>query len=346
MAAEQSGNRPNIILIFVDDMGYSDLGCYGSGTQTPNLDRLADNGLRFTDFYNTPRCCPSRASIMTGLTPHKAGVGWMNFNWVSNVDPDADGYVGTLNKNCVTIAEALKPAGYRSYISGKWHLTADQTNKETWPYGRGFDRSFACIAGTENYFEPKYLTLDDKFYRPPKDCYYTDLIGDYAVKFVDEHFTEHADNPFFMYMPFTAPHFPLQAPEDRVAKYKGRFDHGYEVENKERYERMKELGVIKPQWERSTKPERVPEWDSLPEDEKNWRALVIPRFTTVMPFIRLMDNHWCQFSRAESSMIAGIYILNTKEMGCCAGEITKWCGSLVNRGNFMKWQMIGARITI
>lgn len=141
--------KPNIIVILVDDMGFSDLGCFGGEALTPNLDKLARRGIRFTDFYCTPRCCPSRASLLTGLAPHKAGVGWMSFDWLSRVDPRADGYVGTLNTRCVTIAEALKPAGYKSYISGKWHLTSRQDDKSTWPTARGFDRAMAAASPNE-----------------------------------------------------------------------------------------------------------------------------------------------------------------------------------------------------
>ncbi len=315
-------SRPNIVLILVDDMGYADIGCYGSGTQTPNLDGLAANGVRFTDFYCTPRCCPSRASIMTGLTPHKAGVGWMNFDWPEALDPEADGYTGTLNPHCVTIPEALKPAGYRSYISGKWHLTAAMEDKTTWPTARGFDRSFSCIAGGTTYFKPQFLTLDERFYRPPEQCYATDLIGDFSAQFVSEHFHSHAEQPFFMYVAYTAPHFPIQAPPERVAAYKGRFDHGYEEENRQRYERMVRLGVVKPEWERAPKPARVPAWNDLPEQEQQRLARVMETYAAM---VEIMDENVGKLVAAleEHGALDNTLIMFLSDNGACAeGGVT------------------------
>ena len=144
-------NPPNILLVMNDDMGYSDIGCYGGEIQTPNLDKLAANGIRFTQFYNTARCCPTRASILTGLHPHQVGVGWMT------TDLDEDGYRGDLNDRCVTIAEALEPAGYATYMSGKWHVSSQISPdgpKHSWPCQRGFDRYYGILGGASNYWQP------------------------------------------------------------------------------------------------------------------------------------------------------------------------------------------------
>ena len=309
--------RPNIVVILVDDMGYSDLNCYGSGTRTPHLDALAAGGLRFTDFYNTPRCCPSRASLLTGLTPHKAGVGWMTFDWRTDFDPDADGYAGTLNRRCLTIPEALKPAGYRSYLSGKWHLTADFVDKETWPPARGFDRSFACIAGGSNYFEPEYLTLDEKFYVAPRPCYLTDLIGDFAVDFVGEHFAAHSEDPFFMYVAFTAPHFPIMAPAAKVEGYRGRFDHGHAAERAARYARMQELGVIREEWGLSPRPDDVPPWESFSDEQK---AIESEMMATYAAMVEVMDENVGKLVRALEThgALEDTLILFLSDNGGCA----------------------------
>lgn len=309
--------RPNIIVILVDDMGYSDLNCYGSGTRTPHLDALAAGGLRFTDFYNTPRCCPSRASLLTGLTPHKAGVGWMTFDWRTDFDPKADGYAGTLNRRCLTIPEALKPAGYRSYIAGKWHLTADFVDRSTWPPARGFDRSFACIAGGSNYFEPQFLTLDEKFYVAPQPCYLTDLIGDFSVDFVDEHYAEHGDDPFFMYVAFTAPHFPIMAPDARVETYRGRFDHGHAVEHEQRYARMRKLGVIKDEWGLSPRPETVPAWESFSAEEQ---AVESEMMATYAAMVEIMDENVGKLVAAleRHDVLENTLILFLSDNGGCA----------------------------
>ena len=187
-----AAEKPNIIYIMSDDMGYSDIGCYGSEIDTPNLNALADRGLRFTQFYNTARCCPTRACLLTGLYPHQAGVGHM-MN-----DRGFDGYRGDLNRNCVTIPEALKSAGYKSYMSGKWHVTKEASpktdaDKFNWPLQRGFDRFYGTIHGAGSFFDPNTLTRDNQYISPydddqyqPKDMangefYYTDAIADHAV---------------------------------------------------------------------------------------------------------------------------------------------------------------------
>ena len=249
-----AANRPNILIILADDVGFSDIGCYGGEIATPNLDALAAGGLRFTQFYNTARCCPTRASLLTGLHPHQAGVGHM-MN-----DRGHDGYRGTLNHQCVTIAEALKPAGYRSYAVGKWHVTPGQTAKlltatNNWPLQRGFDRFYGTIHGAGSYFDPSSLVRDrrlitaanDREYQA-REFYYTDAIADHAVKFIREHARDRRDAPFFLYTAFTAAHWPLHAKESDIAKYKGRYDTGYEAIRIERLAKLKQLGLLDRRW--------------------------------------------------------------------------------------------------
>ncbi len=240
--------RPNIIVILADDMGFSDLGCYGGEIDTPNLDSLAKTGVRFTQFYNTARCCPTRASLLTGLYPHQAGIGHMTD------DRGHNGYRGDLNRNCVTIAEALRPAGYSTYAVGKWHVTkalraTTLEEKNNWPLQRGFDRFYGTIIGGGSFWDPSFLTRDntpvsafaDPEYKPADGFYYTDAISDHAVRFVREH---KAEKPFFLYVAYTAAHWPMHAREADIAKYKGRYDAGYQAVRDARYQRMLELGVI------------------------------------------------------------------------------------------------------
>jgi arylsulfatase len=253
--AAVAADKPNIIYIMSDDMGYSDIGCYGSEIETPNLDKLAENGLRFTQFYNTARCCPTRACLLTGLYPHQAGVGHM-MN-----DRGHDGYRGDLNRNCVTIAEALKSANYRSYLSGKWHVTkvvdpGGEDDKHNWPLQRGFDRFYGTIHGAGSFFDPNTLTRGNTFVSPYDDpeygpiqmangqFYYTDAIADHAARFVREHHFQHGDQPFFLYVSFTAAHWPMHALEHDIAKYRGKYDAGYDAIRDSRYERMIQLGLI------------------------------------------------------------------------------------------------------
>ena len=165
----QQDNRPNIILIMSDDMGYSDIGCYGGEIQTPNLDQLAADGVRFTQFYNTGRCCPTRGALLSGLYSHQSGIGWMM------TDRGYDGYRGDLNRNCVTIAEAMRPAGYRTYMAGKWHVTKyiqPQGPKDNWPAQRGFDRFYGTITGAGSFFDPGTLTRDNTMISPFADKEY------------------------------------------------------------------------------------------------------------------------------------------------------------------------------
>ncbi len=258
-----SGSKPNIILIMSDDMGFSDIGCYGSEIDTPNLDGLAENGLRFTQFYNTARCCPTRASLMTGLYQHQAGIGHMTGDY------GRPGYRGDLNNNCVTIAQALKPAGYSTYMSGKWHVTPykpEGGSQHNWPLQRGYDRFFGTIHGAGSFFDPNSLTLDNRHIPPWKDFYYTDAISDFAVRYIKEH---RAENPFFMYVAYTAAHWPMQAWEKDIAKYKGRYDKGWDELRKERHDKLKKMGLVDPNWQLTPRDKHVLTWQDEPM--KDWQ---------------------------------------------------------------------------
>jgi len=241
-------SKPNIIVILADDMGFSDLGCFGGEIKTPNLDKLASNGLRFNQFYNTARCCPTRASLLTGLYPHTAGVGHMVY------ETPLAGYKGDLNKNTPTIAEVLAPAGYRNYAVGKWHVTRytnEKAPQHNWPLQRGFHKYYGTLQGGGSFYDPYTLTRDntpisayaDPEYKPKK-FYYTDAISDHAVKFINDHKRDQAEKPFFMYVAYTAAHWPMHALDEDVAKYKGVYDKGYEAIRQARFEKSKSLGMI------------------------------------------------------------------------------------------------------
>jgi arylsulfatase A-like enzyme len=248
MSTVSGAERPNVIVILADDMGYSDIGCYGSEIDTPHLDGLAANGLRFTQFYNTARCCPTRASLLTGLYPHQTGVGHMTNDY------GFEGYRGNLNQKCMTFGEVLRPAGYRTYMSGKWHVTLDDTatsSKHNWPVQRGFDKFYGTISGAGSFWDPWSLVRQntpisafaDDQYRP-KEYYYTNAISDHAVSFIDSHYENTAEQPFFLYVAYTAAHWPMHAPESEIAKYKGQYAAGYQVLREKRFNKMKSLGVI------------------------------------------------------------------------------------------------------
>jgi arylsulfatase A-like enzyme len=263
--------RPNIILIMSDDMGFSDIGCYGSEIDTPNLDGLAAGGLRFTHFHNTARCCPTRASLQTGLYPHQAGIGHMM------EDTGYPAYRGDLNDRCVTIAEVLRPAGYRTYMTGKWHVTHYMNKdgpKHNWPLQRGYERYYGTIQGAGNYYDPATLCRDNTYITPyndtdykPEVYYYTNAISDNAARYVREHCEQSPDKPFFMYVAFTAAHWPMHALPEDVAKYKGKYDKGYGYYRRQRFERLKELGLIHKDWDLSP---QAGDWEGF--ENKQWEA--------------------------------------------------------------------------
>lgn len=273
-AAEPS--RPNIIVIMSDDMGYSDIGCYGGEIETTVLDRLANGGLRFTQFYNTARCCPTRASLLTGLYPHQAGIGHMM------EDSGFDGYRGDLNRQCRTLAEVVKPAGYATFATGKWHVTKHvkpNGDKSNWPLQRGFDRFYGTIHGAGSFYDPNSLTRDNAMISPyndpeykPKTYYYTDAISDQMSRFILEHHDKSPDQPFLGYVTYTAAHWPMHALPEDIAKYSGRFDAGYAAIRKARLERMKALGVVSPETVLSPQAE---DWDKVEHREWELRCMEV-----------------------------------------------------------------------
>ena len=256
---------PNIIIILADDMGYSDIGSFGGEIETPNLDRLASQGMSFTQFYNAGRCCPTRASLLTGLYPHQAGVGAM-------VSPgDRPGYLGRLNETSATFAEVLRQSGYQTFMSGKWHVTHYNYNDpeptlhpETWPLQRGFDRFFGTLAGGGSYFTPVSLMSDNEFIEPGEDFYYTDEINDHAAGFIQE---ADKDNPFVLYVSHVAPHWPLHALPEDIDKFKGEYDIGWDMIRERRYKRMIDAGILDPSWPLTPRDDRVAAWEEAPDKE-------------------------------------------------------------------------------
>lgn len=254
--------KPNIILILADDMGWSDLGCYGSEIETPHLDALARGGVRFTQFYNTARCCPTRAALLTGLYQHQAGIGHMVGN------DGIPSYQGFLNDRCVTLAEVLKPAGYATLMTGKWHVGSAPGQ---WPLDRGFDRFWGTPAGGGVYFKDTLLIRTEAFFvsgskriEAPDDLYVTDTFTERALEFVDEAVTR-ARQPFFLYLAHIAPHWPLQAKPADIAKYAGRFDRGWDVERERRFARQKEMGLVSREAVLSPRDPQAKAWSEMPE---------------------------------------------------------------------------------
>jgi arylsulfatase A-like enzyme len=268
VAAEME--RPNIVVVLVDDMGFSDIGCYGSEIPTPNLDRLAERGIRFTQFYNGARCSPTRASLLTGLYPHQAGMGWLD----NMVEPKSRGIHGKLLPRCVTIAEVLREAGYFTAMTGKWHLGQQHGCV---PWKRGFDRSLNARYG-EVYFPQEtdrpgtshlYLNGEEIPKDSPvlgKDWYSTDLFTDWGLKFIDEARAE--KKPFFLYIAQGAVHFPLRAPPEIIEKYRGKYMEGWDKLRAQRHARQIAMGLVDPRWPLAPRPMESPAWETRPEDRK------------------------------------------------------------------------------
>lgn len=276
---KSSAQRPNVIIIMADDLGYSDLGCFGGEINTPHLDRLAKNGLRMTNFYNNSRCCPTRASLLTGQYAHKVGLA-NNGN--------------ALTRNGVTIAELLKENGYQTGMVGKWHLSDDITKPtkeeqlkwldhhgypddhfasvESYPINRGFQKHYGIIWGVVNYFDPFSLVEGEKIIKEvPKGYYITDAINQKSVEYINE-FTAN-QKPFFLYVAHTAPHWPLHAKPEDIAKYKGKYDMGWDELRKQRYARMVKLGLINPQTTKLIDVDgKNPKWEQLSAQEKEIQA--------------------------------------------------------------------------
>lgn len=263
-SVQNRDNRPNIVVILVDDMGYSDIGCFGSEIRTPAIDRLATEGVRFTQFYNCARCCPTRASILTGLYPHQAGVGHM----VANLGVRS--YQGYLRDDCVTIAEVLREAGYRTMMSGKWHVGGSYTiNSEEWhpgtpdaprPVDRGFQEHWGTLGGAGSYFRPHTLIHNETLIEVPDEGFYlTDAITDRAVDMIDG--TADAEEPFFLYLAYTAPHWPLHALPEDIERYRGTYRKGWDALRTARHETLKGNGILDPRWPISPRDETVPTWD-------------------------------------------------------------------------------------
>lgn len=247
--------RANIVVIMADDMGFSDIGCFGSEIRTPNLDRLAAGGVRLTQFYNCARCCPTRASLLTGLYNHQAGIGHM----VNQRTYPA--YQGYLNDSCVTLAEAMRPAGYHVAMSGKWHVGEDRPH---WPTDRGFERYFGLISGASNYFRldaGRKMAVDDQPFTPGQGFYMTEAITDNAIRFIDEF--SGRQEPFLLYVAYTAPHWPLHALPEDIEKYRGKYMKGWDALRQERHERQKAMGIVDRRWPLTPRDVAAPAWETV-----------------------------------------------------------------------------------
>ena len=348
------GQRPNIVLIMADDMGFSDIGCYGGEIETPNLDALAEDGLRFTQFYNTGRCCPTRASLLTGLYPHEAGLGHMVY---SDKGP---GYRPHLNRQCVTIAEVLKSSGYRTMMTGKWHVGHKQGQ---WPTDRGFEHFYGIHIHVDSYFKvlsgcPVYH--NDRLVVPPTSdpmhdaveqstgfgsngsetqWYTTDVFTDWSLKFLDE--AQDDDRPFFLYTAYNAPHWPLEAPQENIDKYQGWYSAGWDKLRAQKLTRMKQLGLVSSHTQLS--PSNCPKWDTLPAADRS--ELEFRREIYAAQIERMDQNIGRIIAKLQQmKCLDNTLLLFLSDNGCCAeGGMFGYQWNKNTKSNFAQWRKKSAR---
>ncbi len=316
-------SRPNIIYIMADDMGYSDLGCYGGEIRTPNMDLLAANGIKFRSFYNNARCCPTRASLLTGRYPHEAGMGHMVTPEGAEVKPGP--YQGFIDSRFPTIAEQLKRAGYRTYMAGKWHVGE---RPEHWPLKRGFEHFFGLINGATGYYGvipqekgKRHIVLEDKeFDTPPEGFYITDAFTDYAIRYLNRHKEENTRKPFFLYLAYTAPHFPLHAPEEDVTRYETVYRQGWDVIRENRYKKMVALGLADDRFRFPARPADIPSWDSA-DSKEEW----IRKMAVYAAMIDRMDQNIGRLlaQLKENGQLDNTLIVFLSDNGACAENVAR-----------------------
>ncbi|RDC57978.1 arylsulfatase [Pedobacter chinensis] len=314
----QKKQQPNIILILADDLGYSDLGAYGSEIQTPNLDKLANKGIRLKEFYNNSICAPTRASLLTGQYQHKAGVGYF-----AN-DLGLPAYQGYLNKESLTLAEVLKNSGYTTLLSGKWHVSG---NQQSFPWQRGFDKSL--MANNGSYFDQgdynggkkqPYFQDGKPYPLEAGKFYQTDVVTEQAVKYIEE---SKKDKPFFLYLAYAAPHWPLHALPEDIAKYKGKYDKGWDELRKTRFARQKELGIVDQNTKLSVKDDDIYDWGRLSYDQRHQWAAKMEVFSAMVDRMdqgigKVLDQ--LKKSGADENTL----IVFISDNGAPAEEMIKW----------------------
>lgn len=336
--------RPNIVVILADDMGYSDIGCYGGEINTENIDRLADAGLRFTQFYNTGRCCPTRASLLTGLYPHEAGLGHMVYG------DKGSGYRPYLNDQCVTLAEVLSRAGYRTLMTGKWHVGHRQGQ---WPTDRGFQHFYGIHIHVDSYFKvlpgcPVYrndklaiapTSNPENTLQPDAEWYTTDVFTDWALEFLED--SADGQRPFFLYVAYNAPHWPLEAPGENIANYDGRYADGWDALRIQKLDAMKARGIVSQESQLS--PSGCPPWDSLAAEDQ--RQLAFRRQIYAAQIERMDQNIGRLIARLEElGELENTCLMFLSDNGCCAeGGMFGYQWQRNKRENFAQWRKQSGR---
>ncbi len=314
--------RPNVVVLLADDLGFSDLGATGSEIHTPQLDALARDGLLFTRFYVTPRCSPTRASLLTGLHPHAAGVGHLASTATAH-----RAYRGAIHREVATLPERLGGAGYRSYMAGKWHLDPenDPASPDA-PLARGFARYFGVMRGADDLYHPESLARDERSLPDPGEGFYlTDALAESAVAFVRDHRRDYPGDPFFLYLAFTAPHWPMQALAADVERYAGRYRLGWDALRDRRHRRLRELELLPAGVAPAGRDPRVPAWEEV--DQGEWQRA---RMRAYAAMVHRMDRavRTLMDALVETGVRDDTLILFFSDNGACAEELPPWTGAL------------------
>ncbi|QDV49920.1 arylsulfatase [Gimesia fumaroli] len=336
-SAKKESGRPNILLIVADDLGYSDLGCFGGEIETPQLDSLAARGVRLTQYYNTGRCCPSRGSIMTGQYPHRIGLGHMTRNL------NQRGYQGHIADEAITVAQILQQGGYRTFLSGKWHLGTEDPTK------LGFEEFYGTLVSAKTFWDVDHFTrlpASRATHTYPKGEFYgTDAVTDYAIDFLRMG-RRTPDHPWFLYLAYNAPHFPLHAPKEDILKYADRYHVGWDQIRKQRLARMKELKIVPPEtklsprsryWDWGESEARVnPAWDSLPTDR---RGDLARRMAIFAAMVDRMDQNIGRVltSLRQNNELENTLIIFTSDNGACAEWDPHGFDIRSSRNNTLYW---------
>ncbi|MHC4154117.1 MAG: arylsulfatase [Planctomycetota bacterium] len=339
--------RPNILLVVVDDMGYSDLGCFGGEIRTPTIDTLARSGLRLTSFYAAPTCAPSRCMLMSGTDNHLAGLGTQKEAMAPN-QIGKPGYEGHINNRVVSIATRLRDAGYHTYMAGKWHLG---TEVEHDPFNRGFEKAYALLQGGASHFDDEWMMCANytPIYREdgvrthvPRGFFSSEFYTNKVIEYID---SAKDDKPFFCYLALTAPHDPLHLPDEWLHRCKGRYDAGYDALRTERLKRMKKLGIVPKDTELSHPPAMVPKWDSLKKEQKRFMAR---RMELHAGMVENLDHHLDRV--IEHLKAKGVYdntlIIFYSDNGAAPTEFHNYPGTTkewVERNSDNRYENMGKR---
>ena len=317
-SAIDAAEKPNIIVVLVDDMGFSDIGCYGSEIETPHLDQLASDGLRFTQFYNSGRCCPTRASLMTGLQPHQVGIGHMTEPPEQPLGFEG-AYQGYLNDRCTTLAEVLRSGGYHTLMTGKWHLGLQR--RESWPLQRGFDRFYGGLSGAFNYFKPgggRGMSLGNNPVGTDDDFYATDKFTEVACDFISDA-CDADDRPFFLYLAYNAPHWPLNAKVKDFEKYKGKYTDGWDALMRNRLAKQVEIGLFPA--DTVAAPHEGPVWNGLKEKKREELDAIMAAYAGCIDSIDQNIGKLCEHLKSINQFDNTLILFLSDNGACQEGGI-------------------------